>query len=551
MLPMRINKIAHYTVLYSALLLLITACKKLDLAPSDRYTELTFWQSDDNVNSALNNIYSGIYTSDRVFYNEALSDNAFCKQGGSTGVDAISSGNFTISLARFQNDWAYYYAGIKSCNIFLGNIDKNTTMAAATKDRMKAEARFIRAWHHFNLMKWWGDVPLLKKDITPDEAKVIARTPRAEVLQFILDELDAAAAALPTNTQYAAADLGRVTKGAALALKARVLLYEGNRMADVVTVCEQLINNQAQNGTYALAANYTDIFSDKTVNKQSNESIFSLQYVPLLRTWGDYFDFAPISAGARTNSMGPTQELVNAYIMTNGKAITDAGSGYDENNPYTNRDPRLTATIVYDQYKWVNPDGSTQTIYIKPGSTPAGQSAANEYSRAGQGTASGYYWRKYWDPNYTAPGFSFGINIHLIRYAEVLLMYAEAKNALGQMTADVWNKTIRALRVRAGFTDAGALDYPAGATNMTQIIQNERRCEMAFEGMRIDDLRRWKLAEVVLNGWAHGAKYGDPATDNGYIQMQIRVFDKNKHYLWPVPPSERALDPNLSQNNGY
>jgi len=544
------KKIFCYTVLSAALLVLVTACKKLDLAPSDRYTDLTFWQSDNNVNSALNNIYSGIYTSDRIFYNEALSDNAFTKLGGSSSVDAISSGNFTPSLPRFLNDWGYYYGGIKSCNIFLENVDKNSSIADAVKNRMKAEVRFIRAWHHFNLMKWWGDVPLLKKDITPDEAKVAVRAPRTEVLQFVLDELDAAAAALPANTQYAKTDLGRITRGAALALKARVLLYEGNRMSDVVAICEQLINNQAQNGTYALAANYTDLFSDKVINKESNESIFALQYVPQLKTWGDYLDFAPISVGARTNNLSPTQELVNAYIMTNGKQISDAGSGYDESNPYKNRDPRLTATIVYDQYKWVNPDGSTQIIYIKPGSSPAGQ-GANEYSRAGQGTASGYYWRKYWDPNYSAPGFSSGLNLHLIRYAEVLLMYAEAKNALGQMSADVWNQTIRALRVRAGFTDAGALDFPGNVSNMTQIIQNERRCELAMEGIRIDDLRRWKLAETVLNGWAHGAKYGDASVDNGYIQVQLRVFDKSKHYLWPIPPSETSLDINLGQNFGY
>ncbi|THU40524.1 RagB/SusD family nutrient uptake outer membrane protein [Niastella caeni] len=533
-----------------ALLLLVTACKKLDLAPSDRYTELTFWQSNDNVNSALNNIYSGLYTSDRIFYNEALSDNAFTKLGVSSGVDALSSGNFTISLPRFQNDWAYYYSGIKSCNIFLENIDKNGTLGETVKDRMKAEVRFVRAWHHYNLVKWWGDVPLLQKDITPNEAKSVSRTPRAEVLQFILNELDAVAILLPTNMQINKADLGRITRGAALALKARILLYEGNRMADVITVCEQLMNDQAQNGTYALAGSYTGLFSDKLVNKESSESVLSLQYVPQLRVWGDYIDFAPISAGARTNNLSPTQELVNAYIMTNGKAITDAGSGYDENNPYNNRDPRLAATIVYDQYSWTNPDNSKQTIYIKPGSAPAGQ-GANEYSRAGQGTATGYYWRKYWDPNYAAPGFSSGLNLHLIRYAEVLLMYAEAKNALGQMTAGVWDKTIKPIRTRAGFTDAAALSFPGTGSNLTEIIRNERRIELAMEGIRIDDLRRWKTAENVMNGWVHGAKYGDPATDNGYIQVQLRVFDKARHYLWPVPPAERALNNNLSQNSGY
>ena len=533
----------------AALLTLNYSCKKLDLAPSDRFTELTFWQSSDNVNNALNNIYSGIYNSSRVFYNEAMSDNAFNKLGVNTGADAIASGNFTASLPRFQNDWAFYYSGIKSCNIFLENIDKNTSLAAAVKERMKGEAKFIRAWHHFNLMKWWGDVPLLTKDVTPDEAKAIVRSPRADVLAFILSELDAAATALPAKDQYAAADNGRITKGAALALKARALLYEGNRMAEVVTVCEQLINNQTANGSYGLVADYSALFSDKVINKTNNESIFSLQYVPTLRTWGDYIDFAPISAGARTNNLSPSQELVNAYIMKNGKAITDAGSGYDENDIAANRDPRLNATIVYDKYNWVNPDNTTQVIYIKPGSTPAGAAASNEYSTAGQGTSTGYYWRKYWDPN-NVNGLNNGTNIHLIRYAEVLLMYAEAKQSLGQMTPAVWDQTIKALRTRAGFTDPAALSFP-GTANMVNIIRNERRVEFAMEGIRIDDIRRWKIAEVVLNGWLHGAKYGDPSIDNGYLRIQLRQFNAAKHYLWPVPPSERALNNNISQNPNY
>ena len=533
---------------FSLLVLALSGCKKLDLAPSDRYTELTFWQLDDNVNNALNNIYNSIYTSNPYFYNEALSDNAYTRLGISAGnVDAISSGSFTVDLNRFSSDWAYYYAGIKSCNIFLGNVDKNTTLSAAIRDRMKAETRFIRAWHYFNLMKWWGDVPLLKEDITADQAKTMPRTPRADVLTFITDELDAAAAALPTRDQYTAADNGRITKGAALALKARVLLYEGDRMADVVTICEQLMNDQAQNGTYSLYGSYEDLF--KSSSKYNSEVIFDLEYVLNTRMWGDYIDFAPLSVGARSNNLAPTQELVDSYIMTNGKAITDAGSGYDENNPYVNRDPRLSATVVYDQFVWKNADGSTQKIYIKPGSSPAGQEQ-NEYKASGQGTATGYYWRKYWDP-VSVPTLQFGSNLILIRYAEVLLMYAEAKNSLGQMSSDVWDKTIKALRQRAGFTDAGALDFPGAGADLTSIIRNERRSEFALEGLRIDDIRRWKMAETVMNGWAHGARYGDPAVDNGYLRAQLRTFDKNKHYLWPIPSSELVKDSKLTQNPNY
>lgn len=543
------SKKNYVSIVAVALLTLAYSCKKLELAPTDRFSDLTFWQVNDNVNNALNNIYGGLYGSTNVFYNEAMSDNAFTKLGVNTGADAIASGNFTPTLPRFQNEWRFYYSGIKSCNIFLGNIDKNQTLPAALKERMRGEARFIRAWHHFNLMKWWGDIPLVKKDISPDEAKVISRSPKAEVLTFVLAELDSATAALPAKEQYAAGDNGRITKGASQALKVRVLLYEGNRMADVISTCEQLMNNQAQFGMYTLANNYTNLFSDKVLNKTNPESMLSLQYVPTLRMWNDYFDFAPISAKARTNNLAASQELVNAYIMTNGKSILDAGSGYNENNMAANRDPRLTATIVYDKYNWVNPDNTTQVIYIDSKTRPAGKDSSNLYSTSGQGTATGYYWRKYWDPNYSAD-LNNGNNIHLIRYAEVLLNYAEAKNALGQMTADIWDKTIKLIRTRAGFTDAGALNFP-GTANITQVIRNERRTEFAMEGLRIDDIRRWKIAETVLNGWLHGAKYGDPSIDNGYLRVQQRQFDASKHYLWPVPPSERALNANLTQNPNY
>lgn len=531
--------------------LLLTAgsvgCKKMDLTPTDRFTELNFWQSDENVNNALNNVYNRMYTSQYFFYNEALSDNAYTRLGISAGFpDVIASGNFTPTLARFLGEWDYYYTGIKAANIFLENVDQNTTLAADLKERMKAEVRFVRAFHHFRLMNWWGDIPLLKKDLTPDEAKTIARTPRAEVLQFILEELDAAAAVLPTKEQYAQADRGRITKAAAKALKARVLLYEGNRMADVAAICEDLMNNQAANGNYSLVSKYDDVFSP--ANEYNSEVILDLQYVPNLRTWGEHIDFVPISAGARGNNMAPTQELVNSYVMLNGKRIDEAGSGYDEANPYAGRDPRLASTIVYHGATWKNANGTTQTIYIRPGSDPDG-ARKNEYSASGQGTATGYYWRKYYDPT-AVSGFNSGLNLILIRYADVLLMYAEAKNALGQMTEEVWNKTIRPLRVRAGFTDAAALSFPASG-DMTEIIRNERRSEFAMEGLRIDDIRRWKIAEDVLNGWAHGAKYGDPTIDNGYIRAQLRTFEANKHYLWPIPASELAKNTTLTQNLNY
>lgn len=530
-------------------------CKKLDLKPTDRFTEDNFWQVSGNVSNALNTVYNRIFNSQRFFYNEALSDNAHAQLGVNVGTpDQIAGGGdglFSPDLARVLSDWTYYYQGIFAANLFLENVDKSTVLPDALKDRMKAEARFIRAFHYFRLMNWYGDVPLLSNIVTVDDSRNAKRTSKAEVLKFVLDELDAAAAVLPKKEDYAAADKGRVTKAAAKALKARVLLYQGNRMAEVATICEDLINNQSVNGAYnTLQASYASIFS--STNEYNAEVIFDLPYTVTVRTYDEPSRMIPISAGAQNseNYNAPTQELVNSYVMLNGKMINETGSGYDESNPYVNRDPRLTATIVYDQYVWPNANGtSTQVIYIKPGSDP-NASRLNEQG-AGLHTPTGYYWRKYYDP--TVVSNQSTTNLILLRWSDVLLMYAEAKNSLGQMDATVWDKTIKLIRTRAGFTDPLALDYPGSSSmTMTDLIRNERRVEFALESMRIDDIRRWKIAEVVMNGWVHGAKWGPADIDNGYLRVTERVFKPAKHYLWPVPSSEIQKDANLlPQNPGW
>jgi hypothetical protein len=540
-----------YTVITIAALLTAGGCRKLDIGPTDTYSDLNFWTYDANVYNALNNNYSLMYNSNLYFTAEALSDNAYSQNNADAIL--ISSGNATSQTSKFANDWSYYFSTLRSCNQFLDNVDQNTTLGAATINRLKAEVRFIRAFEDFNLTKWYGDVPLVNKELSQDDAKTIGRTPKADVISFILTELDAIMPDLPSKDQLPSAENGRITKGAALALKARVLLYQGNRMAEVVTTCEALMNNTAVNGTYSLNPSYSNLFSDPSTNKSNPETILSLQYVPATtRTWTDFWDFAPNSVGGRVSALAPTQELVNDYVMLNGKGITEAGSGYDENNPYANRDPRLTATVVYDRYNWNSGggvNGTSKVIYIKPGSDP-NRPGPDEYSQGRQSSSpTGYYWRKYFDPSALA-NFTSGNNLHLFRYAEILLDYAEAKNSLGQLDASVWSKTIGALRSRAGFTDAGALTFPGG--DLTNIIRRERRAELALEGLRVDDIRRWKTAEVVLNGYAHGAKFsGDPSIDNGYIRAQLRRFSPGRDYLWAIPNNDVNRNPNLTQNPGY
>jgi hypothetical protein len=530
---------------YLFLICLITglSCQKLNQAPTDRYTDANYWTSPANANALLNTAYMQMFRSDYFFYNEGLSDNAYVGRGDQNNAFTISSGSYNPSLGRFDDEWDTHYSGIKSCNVLLDNVDLVPDYPADQKAQLVAQTRFIRAFQYWQLMTWFGDVPLFDHDITLQQSQTIARTPRAQVLTFVLNELNAVQAVLPSS--YDAADQGRITSGAAMALKARVQLYEGNWQA-VAGICDSLINT----GTYSLVSNYQQIFSP--ANEHNSEVILDQEYVPLIRTYAWLFDMIPISAGARDNALAPTQELVNDYLMMNGDTINQTGSGYDTTHPYTNRDPRMTGTIVYDQYVWTNPDGSTQIIYIKPGTDP-NSAALNAYvSNGGFTSPTGYYVRKYFDPT-AAAGEVSGLDLILIRYADVLLMYAESMNELGQMNAAIWNQTIGALRMRAGFTDPNATQFNAAWSQdeLRSIIRRERRSELAFEGLRIFDIRRWQTAQVVLNGWVHGAQYGDPTVDDGYVRAASRIFQANRDYLWPIPAYEIAQNPTLTQNPNY
>lgn len=213
-------------------------------------------------------------------------------------------------------------------------------------------------------------------------------------------------------------------------------------------------------------------------------------------------------------------------------------------------DPRLTATVIYDNYDWsgnVNDGTSKKIIYIKPNSTIT--TDAYSGSNANQ-TSTGYYVRKYYDPKHEA-SLASAINIITMRYADVLLMYAEAMNEQGKMTEDIWNKTIEPIRARAGFTNSTALNYPSSISQeqMRQIIRRERRCELALEGLRWYDIKRWKVGTTYLNGYVYGAKF---AENGNYIRLDNRKFIESRDYLWSVPQSQMDINPNLKPNNsGY
>lgn len=519
-----------------------TSCNELDLAPTNKFTDLNYWTSDAKASAVLSKAYSQMMTSNYFFADERLSDNLYEGRGNSD-EKLITSGQANTTLQRFSDDWKQCYAGIKTCHTLLENIDRVPDMDEALKSRMMAEARFIRAMLFFRLANHYGDVPLFDHAISIEEANTIARSPKSEVIDFVRSELNAIVETLPTVQEYSESNRGRITKGAVMTLLARTYLYENN-FQQVATICEKIINGEY--GEYALFPSYSGLFLPE--NEYNCEVILDMGYLVNIRTWMEMYDGIPLSVGGRVNGFAPTQELVDDYIMMNGKAINEAGSGYKEDDPYINRDPRLTATIVYHGYQWTDGDGKTSTIYIKPGSSAdAGAANLDEYVGPGQNsTATGYYIRKWFDP--TAPeGMNSGLNLILMRYADVLLMYAEAKEELGQMDESVWNKTIRPIRERAGFKDADALNYPSTG-DLRTIVRRERRCELAIEGLRLYDIRRWKTIEDVLNGYPHGARF---AANDTYIQLDKRSFNPERDYLFAIPQSQRDINKSLTQNPGY
>ncbi len=529
------------------LLMIVAACNDLSLAPTNEFTEENYWTSVSKAEMVLNTAYGQMDNSTYFFYNAALSDNAYVGRGDRGNVSTIARGNHNPSTIRFDAQWDMHYGGIKTIHVFLENIDEVPEISEDMRNRLTAEARFIRAWNYFQLTTWFGDVPLFTEDISVEESQSISATPHAEIVDFIHSELDDIQQYLPIKGEYGNEDRGRITKGAAIALNARVYLYD-NDWQGVVESTDKLINNSS-NGNYGLFPSYRGIFLPQ--NEYNQEVIFDHQFVENDLTYNTMFDLIPLTAGARVNTMAPSQELVDSYLMANGQPIEASGSGYDEDNPYQNRDPRLDATLVHHLSQWQEPGGTSRAIYIEPNSAPNEEAARDEYQGQGSNaTSTGYYMRKYYDPTVTE-NFQSGLNQIAIRYADVLLMNAEAMNELGQMSSQVWNTTIGALRERVGMNESAiAYDGSLSQAEMRQVIRRERRSELAMEGLHIFDLRRWQTAEDVLNGPIHGAPYGQP-TDNVGLILNTRTFNPSVHYLWPIPQAELDLNNSLEQNPGY
>ena len=521
--------------------MLFFACNAMDNPPTDKYTDNNFWTSIDKAQNMLNMAYHQLYGAGKMWNDERLTDNVF-QARSFTDQRTIRNGLADPSTNIFADEWKGMYEGVKTCNIILEHIDK-LEASDNIKQNMKAQARFIRAALYFRLTNFYGAIPFFDKDISLAESNTIGRTSHEAVVAFILKELQEIMKDLPKKEELTLDERGKITRGAALMLMARVYLYESN-WQKTAQCCQELMSGQY--GKYELFPSYSGLFETK--NEYNNEVIFDYAYVPSLRTWGELWDMVPLSKGGRLINTAPTQSLVDNYIMLDGKSIHES-SEYDPAHPYQHRDPRLAATVIYDGYKWSEnvDDGSVnEVIYTNPSNnTPDAYKGINANS-----SATGYYIRKYYDPHHEAQ-MALSTNIICMRYADVLLMYAEAMNELNKMNEAVWNATIRPIRQRAGFTEPQALNFPSNLTQqqMRKLLRVERRSELALEGLRWYDIKRWKAGSEYLNGMVYGARF---APDNHNIQLDVYKFVESRDYLWSIPQSQMDINKNLKPNNlGY
>ncbi|WP_128544893.1 RagB/SusD family nutrient uptake outer membrane protein [Larkinella soli] len=476
-------------ILISALLSLsLSSCKDqfLALSPVSQASTATFYRSASDMINALSGAYGALQFNGQYgqFYvvSEIPSDDTTPVLSGSvTDQDEFDKFYLRTTNPFLLARWSDGYRGIYRCNAIIGRIG-GVTMDETLKNRIVGEAKFLRALMYFNLVRVFGDVPLIVQEITDvQEGYNFARTPAAEVYNQIIKDLTEAEGVLPAT--YTGADVGRATRGAAKSLLGKVFLTQ-KKYAEAAGKLKEVIDA----GTYDLLPNYADLF--RAANKNSKESVFEVQY--------------------KKGNLGEGSPFANAYAPENsGNAVIQFGGG-GNNRPMPD---------LINSYE--------------PGDLRKDVSLATSYVNAGGVKVDYNFVRKYRDTP-TVNGDAED-NWPVIRYADVLLMYAEALNETGK-TADAL-PLLNRVRKRAGLADRTAADAGSQAA-MRLALEQERRVELAFEGHRWFDLVRTGRALDVLKAKAQAIGIKTSLTENNLI--------------FPIPQSQIDINPSkIKQNPGY
>jgi len=559
-----------YLIFVSLLTIGIAGCSDfLDTVPADKYDDATVWGNPGYAERFVLNIYATLPYPYSWIMGGAVSDEQVSVQedGGITRtcmsqLTPDDPGVFQYNWMFAMNGWWWKdaYANVRACNKFLANVDNIPFATVVDKNILTSEVHFLRAYLYFLLMAQYGGVPLIDKPIEPGDNYQIPRSSFAQTIKFITDDLQAAI----DNEDFASqSDKTRATLGAALAMKSRVLLYAASEMHHDLSWAgsyahPELIGYVAADGVnrhklyedakkaaedcMELGYSLYDVNSDKGQNfadlflqLKSDEQIFitffdkkNNNYWQL--DWPGWVCNAPCYGGYALNQI--TGNLANAFENADG---TYFDWNTQKDDPYTGRDPRFYGTVLYNGAPWYYNYWGISLYNVNINIAPDGADYNN-------GNTTGYYMKKFIDP----AGWDWWWGKRQpqpyiqIRYAEVLLNYVEA--CIGINDEVNARRVLTDLRHRAGMpavTDSGAA--------LVKRYRNERRVELALEGHRFFDVRRW-LAAPDAYVPIKGVKYNGTAYEERIYEQ--RAWN-NSHYLVPILRSEIQKDKAIIQNPLY
>lgn len=535
-------------------ILFFNACMDLDKEPMDMISDKAVFEDEPLTMAYLYNIYGYMPCGFGLFVEEG--GNVLTGMGitdlldGSTDLlrspagwnesnGSIIPGLMSAAYNPLET-WGRSYQVIRKVNNMLANLI-NSPLSDEFKTRVGAEARFVRAFMYFDLVRRYSDVPLIKELQNYDNLKEVMapRTPKSEIYDFIDSELEEIADVLPEAQKLPKSELGRTTREAAWALNGRAMLF-AERYERSATLSKRVIDLIDY---FKLEPDYNKLFQS---HGGSSEVIFEVLFDGTNRGHAADNLYMPPSLDNGWGSQScPTQELVDSYEMLDGTSF-DWSNADHAANPYEGRDKRLQASIIVDGAMFKNKE--IRTGHLMP----------DDGLGLTERTITGYYIRKFMDETLPFEKLYFGgssTSWKEIRMAEVLLNYAEAQNEANNGPDPSVYEAIRLVRERAGLP---ALPDNLNYSQMKERIIHERKIELAFEGHRFWDLRRWRIAESVLNNkFFHGVKI----TEDDNKVKKYEIFEVNtvprqaflpKHYLMPINQGEMDKNPALEKNNpGY
>tara|TARA_R110000868_G_scaffold98706_6_gene271842 strand:- start:5551 stop:7401 length:1851 start_codon:yes stop_codon:yes gene_type:complete len=579
----------------------------LDQVPDDRLTFEETFSRRTTVEKYLANAYSQIPSELAQRY--TTSNNSGPWTGGSDEAEYVwgfhmgnflNIGDWNATTQEVSNLWSNFYRGIRSASTLIANIEQCQDCSPEIKKQYTAEARILRAYFYYNLMRSWGPIILMPDEpVAPDadlDVLALERNTMDEVVSYIVNELDLGAESLKT-VAFTGSNAGRMSRPFALVVKEKTLLFAASPLFNGNTDYANLKNLEGENlipqsydatkwsavvnaasafiteyvpSTYALYKEYNDNGSYNPYLSTRNVMTvdWNKEIIYALPEGGNsyHYDVTPYHLGFASEVRGAgglsvTQEMVDAYFTANGRSIDDPQSGYQESgfsdfqapydftarntyNQWINREPRFYVGVTYNQSLFLNRnygDIITTTWY---GGNSGRQAGSNDYP------PTGYVVRK------NLPLVDWRNNnrsIPMFRLAEIYLDYAEALNEIEPGNPDIL-KYVNLIRERAGIPQYGDIDLPApaGQDALRTAIRKERRVELAFESVRYFDARRWKIAAGAFAGPTHGLDINARDENDFYnvVTFEERVF-RAQDYLWPIPQDELNSNTSLIQNSGW